>query len=197
MLVFLNRGKSQILWMEAIEDAGETVLLDRARHTPMASAILDENLINYHPGFTFHLPFDIDLQAAPLTNCQVFSVYQPDSRSREQMIWAFSKSKEDQLLMTDRRVADLKNGKFMNFPDQKFNLPKINVYQHVLQKFNADVIRMGQMPFNPRIPVRSFQGKLATLIVFNGVLTAEAKTTVGDCPGHQIQHSIGSRFGLY
>lgn len=187
-LLFLSQVRAQVLWIEAEAHSKETILMDRVTQSTLQPTAVSNRTINYHPAFTFNLPYDINLKKASLNNCQVFSVYQADSKSREEMVWAFSKSEEDQLLMTDRRVVDLNRGKFMNFLDQDFAAPKINVYQHALQDFETEIIRFGQRPYNEQIPVQSFRGSLATLILFDGVLTSEAR--------HHLETALAIKYSV-
>ena len=170
-LLFLSQPAfGQILWMEAQQKQGQTFLQDKIEGENLTTLSKVEKSINYHPAYTFEKPLNLKLKSTSLNRCQIFSVFLPDPNSREQLIWSFSKKNTDQLLMTDQRIADLAQGKYINFLNQDIPSPKLNCYQQVINHFPYDTLRFGQLPFDRRIPLQKFNGSLAELVIFDRVM---------------------------
>ncbi len=173
LIVFQSQG--QVLWMVAQDSFGRTVLHHKKGDLQIGPPSGKQSLLNYHPTYKVEAPLNWPLTEVDLSKCQMFLVYQPDPDSREQIILSFAEAQSDQLIFTDRRIADLRKGKFMNFIDVDLDAPRLTTYQHAVDDLDLEVLRLGQLPINPEIPVAPFRGSIAELILFDGVLAPLSK----------------------
>jgi len=128
------------------------------------------SLLNYNPVLSFNSEIEIDLSKTKLSQCEIFTVFIPSNSSEEELIWKL-KGLDDQLLFTDKRIADLAKRKFMNFIDRDLSQPQIVNYHHDQNDYLIDKLVLNGKPKNNLIPVTDFKGYLSELIVFNSRLS--------------------------
>ncbi|MEM9545140.1 MAG: T9SS type A sorting domain-containing protein [Bacteroidota bacterium] len=158
---------AQIVWLEAktsktndkflFDHATNQSLTDRAKHAQ----------INYNPSIRLSQLLELDLSSQRLNQCHILTVYKPNISSNEELIWQIKEAQKDQLLLTNERIADLSQGKFINFLNNNLTKAQINSYHHHRNKFESDKLVLCSQPSNSAIPVNKFSGSLAELIIFD------------------------------
>lgn len=167
MLFFTFSVSAQIHWLQVSQlENGKSILFDRVTSEIIAESS-DVQLINYNPSISLQSANTLDLSDETIRQCNIFTVFKPSLNSHEELIWQIKNGGKDQLLLTNERVADLTQGKFMNFVGTDPIKTQINSYHHYRNKFDADKIVLGDRPSNASIPVGKYEGEIAEMIVFN------------------------------
>lgn len=168
---------AQSIWLESkILDGSASTMIN---HMTSDSGILESAhgaLINYNPTVDLSSSsVSLQLSENELQQCHIFTVFQPDAYNTEGLIWSIKDENHESLSLTNQRIVDFHQGKFMNFLDQNHTAAQINSYQHYKSDFKGNSLSIGGLFSNNAIPVRTFEGQLAELIVFNNVLAPSSR----------------------
>lgn len=171
-------ASSQLIWLESqfISD-NKIALVDLTKQSAEVHHSNESNLINYNPASSFNqneIDFELDLEH--LNQCNIFTIYKSSSHAQESLIWSIKDASKERLSLTDQRIVDFGQGKFMNFLDNTPAKPQINTYQHYKKDFIGNALTLGGQFSNSKIPVGLFEGNLAEIIVFNQVLAPSSKS---------------------
>lgn len=136
------------------------------------------SMINYNRTLDQSSIPKIELALDPLDQCHIFTVFKPDHNAQEQLIWQIQNKNEDMLLLTNARVADLSEGRFINYLESESLEAQINTYSHFKNAFDSDKFILGGKPRNDQIPVSKFTGQLAEIIIFEQKLSPIAQQII-------------------
>jgi len=135
-----------------------------------------KSLINYNPALsTDDAAIRLPRRSTNLDQCQIFTIYKSSFSSGEGLIWSIKNDNSDALAMTDQRIADFTNGKFINFSNQDPHKAQLSSYHHHRLDFDGNVFQLGGELSDTDIPVEKFKGHLAELILFDKVLAPESR----------------------
>ena len=170
---------SQKVWLETtVSNDNRILLFDHMENKSVATTPKKE-LINYNPAFSF------DDKTTPavfnglkLNQCNILTVFKPSPHSSEDLIWSIENDASDALSLTDRRMVDFTKGKFMNFVDNSPTKAQIINYQHYRSDFEGHQMKIGGKFRDQNIPVESFTGSLAEIIIFNKVLAPDSRDRI-------------------
>jgi len=99
----------------------------------------------------------------------VFTVYVPDEKAEEQLLWSLSGGAQLKTVLTTHRLAQLQRGDFRNFQDTAWVPARLHSYYARLAE---DDLVLSFLPVPPaHLPVQGFGGSLAEVIVFDAVLS--------------------------
>lgn len=108
----------------------------------------------------------------------LFAVYKCFDTS-ERHIWHIAANNAAELVLTNKRMADLKDYKYYTFIDLFPLNPKVNVYVHNKQSAAVEqTIQLGVKPASPNLPIKNFSGLIAEVIAFDRLLTTEERLKV-------------------
>lgn len=141
--------------------------------------------INNHEAFLFsqaNSAFQSNIVQNKLNGFSFFSVVQPIDTTTEQCIWSIECDTAANLVLTNKRMADIGNYQYMNFANVAPTLPQLMTYQQKKQDDTtlqtAYRIRMGLKPLASNIPATAFKGLIPEMIIFNQSLSLNERTRV-------------------
>lgn len=126
----------------------------------------NEALLNYNPIYKIHQVSQLDLSANDLNQCEIYTVFVPSHNPQEELIWKFNNG-NDQVLFTDKRIADVESNRFINFTRADNTKPRLVKYHHDYNLFQTRSFSIKDNTQNVNLPVTSFEGHLAEIILFN------------------------------
>lgn len=134
--------------------------------------------LNFNAAIPFNAEnkgFEIPLNDQNLRQFTLFIVYHPTDTLQEKIIWSLENEHYLELASTTNRMADLEQGKYMNYLNTKKDLPRINTYfQHKKDNFQFaqnNKLHLGKQPTTSNLPVQSFKGMIPELILFDRILS--------------------------
>ena len=143
--------------------------------------IIDESAeikyLNYNPIFKIDKPLELALNQN-LVSRNIFTVYISEKNSSEKHIWSIEDDSNEQIILTDRRIANINTGKFMNFVDDLPGDPQINNYFYYLNKLQSNKLQIGDNQTKLDLPIESFTGFLGDIIVFDQRLAPSAQSII-------------------
>jgi hypothetical protein len=158
---------------------GESMLpIERTANT-------QQQLFNFNPALDMgavKTQLDFSLAEYDLSQMSLIAVLYPADSVRERSVWFIEKDAKTSLISTTHRTADLEDEGFMNFLDHRTGLPVINTYlqfkqQDTMPHFSQKLV-LGKKPVLPDLPIESFKGLLAEVIVYNRVLAADERMRI-------------------
>ena len=174
--LFLGRELwSQVIWLEpemngdGLKNRISNELYDTGHQT---------ETINFHAVPSFNNQSELIIDVPSLSQCQIFTVFKSRLGAKESLIWKLEQNEEDQLLFTDHRMFDYTKVKYMNFINHSPDRAQVYCYQQYRSDFQANHLRIGALPKNQEIPVTTFDGNLAELIVFQRVLAPITRKSI-------------------
>lgn len=176
-----------IQWKSYYQLADQFVAKDHLTDTrELQSKAEGATMLNYHAVTTNPIAFEQAI--TDLSQLTLFVVYwSPDSR-QEQLIWAISDDKQDHLLSTTERLANLDDYRFLNYIDQPKSKPIIQTYFQNEPMEAASTIKFGGLPKNKNIPIQPFDGTIAEVILFDQVLPPQKR--------QQVQTYLSLKYGI-
>jgi len=141
-------------------------------------------LLNFNPALFFgsgQKGIPLPLGGDDYSRSTCFSVYQPEDTLSEMVVWSQEGNSAGNLVLTDRRMADLADIKYMNFVNRPAGKPAINTYTQFKEKGNSSasqVLWVGNRPGLPVLPATPFRGIIPELILYNRVLTNTERARV-------------------
>jgi hypothetical protein len=143
--------------------------------------------LNYNPALQFNghqTTIKIPLPNLDLSKMSVFTVLCPADTFSEKSIWFIEKNAKSTLFLTDKRIADLEDIRFMNLNLETKNAlaPQIITFDQFKKTDTLPLIGqfliIGKSPVLPVTPTLPFAGQLAELIIFDRVISAEERQKV-------------------
>lgn len=126
--------------------------------------------------------FTLALEENDYTRSSIFTVYQPADSLGEKCVWAMSENATRQLMLTTKKLVDLRDSTNITFAPGRDDYPVISTY---FQCKNRDSIRLGRQylhiggAFEINNPgIAPFRGNLAEIIVFDRFLSGAEKQKV-------------------
>lgn len=141
-------------------------------------------LFNFNPALFFEggqTGIQLPLGRDDYSKSTCFAVYQPEDTLSEMVVWSQEGNSAGNLVLTDRRMADLADIKYMNFVNRPAGKPAINTYTQFKEKNNStasQVLWVGNRPGLPVLPATPFRGVIPELILYNRVLTNAERARV-------------------
>ncbi|MDR2138494.1 MAG: T9SS type A sorting domain-containing protein [Tannerella sp.] len=175
-LVTQRDGSGQGYWEEKI-----------ARQAPEVSRISGRSgNINGHPALYFdgdnnEYVCRFDLNALSRFTCM--AVCRSEDAGSEQSIWSIESGDRPQLVMTTGRMADLTEYNYLNFDGKtRGNYPGIVTcvrYKPAEGNVSGDQrLRIGHKPRREKLPLESFRGLIAEMLIYDRVLSPEERLRV-------------------
>ena len=135
-------------------------------------------LLNYNPALYWDRNMEgtlMKLGEVPLSNLQIFTVYQTRDTLLERHIWCLDQNNKIELVNTTHRSADIENFEYLNFPYHQAGFPTIHHYAQAgmnqfIQK-KSPTLFLGGLPPNLNLPIQSFSGLIPELIIYDRHLT--------------------------
>lgn len=165
-------------WMDKLSGKPDFVL---PSNSPSPAA---GRLLNFNPALFFgggQNGIQLPLGGDDYSKSTCFSVYQPEDTLSEMVVWSQEENTLGNLVLTDRRIADLADIKYMNFANRPAGKPAINTYTQFKEKGNSSkpqVLWVGNRPGLPVLPATPFRGIIPELILYNRVLTNAERARV-------------------
>ncbi len=156
---------------------------------------LDLTLFNYNPALLFEqgtAGIQIPIDNRDLSKLTVFAVYHTADSLWEKGVWYLRNQLSPKLLLTTHRMTDWQEVKFMNFLDSQKDLPVISTYKQFKSQDSTIVdsqkLIIGANPNTPDIPIVSFTGLFAEIIVYDRVLSPEEQ--------QQVESYLSLKYGI-
>ena len=115
-----------------------------------------------------------------LSGITFFCVSMTDS-IKERVLWRIETDSATNIIMTNRRLANLQEMKYINFSSPKRAVPQISVFSQKADKGDSLAgniyIHLGSKPGN-NVPIDHFEGVLPEMIVYNRVLSYNERLRV-------------------
>lgn len=153
--------------------------------------------LNYNPAFYFEgdkhetvSPIDLS-KYARLT---MMAVYQSADSLQEQSVWTVESKDSASLVMTTARMADLQEYAYLTIGGQ--DAAKAGLFSYIRNRpdnasdssAGAQWLRIGRKPQSQSLPLNSFKGVIAEVIVFDRVLSTKER--------RQVESYLSLKYGL-
>ena len=180
---------AQSLWLEPLVTENTIQVNNRITGLSIDSLSMQSlKLINYNPAVRPEKLIELKLTEEANHQCHIFTIYHSEQYQKESLVWSAKNNQEEKLLLTDHRLVDLSDNKFMNFIDQDLSKPQINVYHHFKQGAEINQLLLGTRPANQAIPVSNFEGVISEIIFFNKILAPQARQI--------LESSLAIKYGI-
>ncbi len=177
--------KNLSVWCISTEENGSLKYIDRVSNENIAD--LKESTLsklNFNPALNLRNtsnPLILELDSIDYAKATFFSVYAPKNEQGDEVVWDLTKNNESYLILTNQRMADLEDVRYMNFIDQNHSIPTINTY---LQHKNKSKIPIETQSLilghtvSENLPTTPFNGTLAELMIFNRTLSPDERASI-------------------
>ena len=163
-------------WIQVIPNGNDYKIHDliSSNQTSFFQENLTYKLWNNHPSIILdeRNKLSFELGHLDLSKCTWFCAYYPTNANEENIIWCSSDINGKFIIQTNKRMADLSTFQYMNYTDLVLEQPKVSVFVNnsgdSARYFNQ--VMVGKQPDSFHLPVHSFKGRFAELIIYDKVL---------------------------
>lgn len=142
----------------------------------------DETYLNFNPSLVFEgKNSSVLLEEYDLTECTIFIVYQESNNDKEQIIYHLNNDSTTNLVLTNKRLANLKDITYVNYVEEN---PKssINTFVQNLQgkstNSNPFSLSISNSEVIDDLPVEPFIGKIPEVLIFDRVLSPKERQKI-------------------
>lgn len=176
----------KIWYSPQIDKEGNYVWQDRvgtsAEVFPFAAK---PGMLNYHPTFSLvegQREIEIPIAYNELAQATFISLHQAQDTFLERSIWSYESPDHQTLLLSTDRLADLRQGKFLNFLNMPRGGPRLNTYYQHLPPASKSTrlgkLRLGHISSTLGVPVASFSGLFPEFLLYDRVLSRKEQVKV-------------------
>lgn len=139
--------------------------------------------LNTHPALQFRNgAVSCSIPGIAADKLSIFTVYHIAEPQKENIIWSVMENDTAQLVLTDKRAADLASLEYLNFTDLVPGQPKIDAFVRQASKQQSNVnglyLQLGKKPSFPLLPIENFSGIIPEMIIYDRVLNTLERNQV-------------------
>jgi hypothetical protein len=133
---------------------------------------------------------ELSFKEGQIKQMTLFVVYQLQDTLKEKNIWNIESSTHTEKILTTHRLADLAEGKYMNFLKGRQKTAEIHTYQY----YDSDslqeqkTLRLGGLPGKEHLPIEHFKGLIPEVILYDRVLSSQQRA--------QVESYLAIKYGI-
>ncbi|MEM9050860.1 MAG: T9SS type A sorting domain-containing protein [Bacteroidota bacterium] len=127
-------------------------------------------------------------QLDPLNELTIFTVFKKTDSETEKLIWSFAVNDIAQIILTDKRIADITQWEFFNHANVDSKLALSTFHKKGIRAYEIIKFNIGSLESASFLPLEPYLGPLAEIIIFD--------YNLNPLQINQIESALSLKYGL-